>query len=197
MLIIPASPLGATAAAVSSSLPLTALASASSSVTAMRVGAMVELHNVTLVVPVLDFLALTSLATDGTAGSVRPCLEPDALLHAARLAPGVQALQLATSAWDALNLTALAGWGFNASKLIVRPQRPVPASLVQRCAGLAPPPPATVTAASGDDGPSSTPVGLIVGCTVGSVVLLAALAASAVVLLRRRNKRCALELHSC
>ncbi len=172
-----------------SALPLNALAAASSNASSSpsaRVGAMVELHNVTLVVPVLDFLALVTLATDGTAASVRGCMEPDTLLHAARLAPGVQAVQLATSAWDALNLTALAGWGFNASKLIVRPQTPVPASLVQRCAV---PRPAT-TATSGDESSSSTPVGIIVGCTVGGVVLLAVLAAAATVLLRCRNKRC-------
>ncbi len=198
-LVVPALPLGASddvpttmGATVASALPLAALAAASGS--GARTQSVLELHNVTLVVPALDFLAALMLATDGTNSSVRACMDNATLWHAARLAPGIQVVQLGPArppSWEGgFALAAFTAWGVNATDLLIQPQTPVPASVVQQCAGLLQPsaPPPAATATSGDDGSSSTSVGLIVGCTVGGVVLLAALAAAATVLWRR--KRC-------
>ncbi len=41
-------------------------------------------------VPALDFMALLTLATDGTNSSVRACMDLDTVAHAARLMTGIQ-----------------------------------------------------------------------------------------------------------
>ncbi len=153
-----------------------------------------ELHNVTLVVPVLDFLALLTLATDNSSGSVRACVDAATLQHAARLAPSITALSAGAAAWDALSLRSYAAWGINGSALLVRPQTPVPASITQRCT-FPPPAPAasgSSSAPGGDGSTSAQTVGIIVGCTAGGVAVLAAVAAVLLVWRRRQKNRCAL-----
>ncbi len=82
-----------------SALPLSALvsttsaSSASPSQSQQRLGALIELTRTTLVVPVLDFLALVTLATESNASgvaSVRACMDASVLSQAALLAPGIQ-----------------------------------------------------------------------------------------------------------
>ncbi len=61
--------------------------------TDQRLGALVELFNVTLTVPVLDYLVLVTLATESNASgvaSVRGCMDASVLSQAALLAPGIQ-----------------------------------------------------------------------------------------------------------
>ncbi len=147
-----------------------------------------ELHNVTLVVPVLDFLALLTLATDNSSSSVRACVDPATLQHAARLAPSITGLSASAASWDVLSLSAYTAWSVNGSALLVRPQTPVPAKVTQRCTH---PPPAPAASGSSSDGSTSAQtVGLVVGCTVGGAALLLAVAGA--VLRRRHKDRCAL-----
>ncbi len=84
---------------VTSALPLAALVSDTTSAPAsptpagQRLGALVELFNVTLTVPLLDYLALVTLATESNASavaSVRACMDASVLSQAALLAPGIQ-----------------------------------------------------------------------------------------------------------
>ncbi len=164
---------------VFSALALSALANASSS-SPPRV--LVDVYRTTLWLPILDYLALLTLATDGTSyGSLRQLMDGATLRHAALLQPGVQAVQLGNLTWDNFTLAAYTGWGVNASHVLVLPQTPVPAAVQQ---ALAPPP----AAQGGSSGGDSSTVGIIVGCTVGGVALLV-LAAAAVLLWRRRRTR--------
>ncbi len=176
-----------------SALTLTALASATTSTAAPRTGAVIELHNVTLVVPALDFLALFMLASEQESSgvlSVRACMPAAALQQAAALAPGVQVLMPGNvTGWGGFTLAAYTGWGVNASLLVIQPQGALPASVTQGCALVARPPAAlNSTSSSGDDDGSSTPVGAIVGGVVGGVALLAAVALAAVLQRRRRRR---------
>ncbi len=94
----PARPVTALAALpFESALPLSTLASTAdptASPTANLASAsstrLVELHNCTLEVPPVDFMALLTLATDGTNSSVRACMDLDTVAHAARLMTGIQ-----------------------------------------------------------------------------------------------------------
>ncbi len=95
----PAWPLPNATSMPSSALPLSALVSATTSASAspsqsqQRLGALIELTRTTLVVPVLDFLALVTLATESNASavaSVRACMDASVLSQAALLAPGIQ-----------------------------------------------------------------------------------------------------------
>ncbi len=190
-----------------SALPLSGLvlaategAASNTSGAPVRSGALVELHDATLVVPVLDFLALLMLATDGRpTGGVRLCMDGTTLQQAAQLQAGIRALKPTSTTWERLTLSAYTGWGANATDLTVLPQTPVPASITQRCGSLlgsddaaatpSPPP----GGSGGED--SSAPIGVIVGCSVGGAVLLALVAVVAVALWRRKkaqtDNRCA------
>ncbi len=96
-ILVPAWPLPNATSKASSALPLSALVSAATSTAVptsdQRLGALIELTISTLVVPVLDFLALVTLATESDASavaSVRACMGAEVLTHAALLAPGIQ-----------------------------------------------------------------------------------------------------------
>ncbi len=171
-----------------SALPLTALVGGPD----LNGAAVVELSNVTLVVPVLDFLALLTLATDNATAitGVRRCMDSATLQQAADLRPGIQALQLGNASWTHLALAAYRGWGANASLLTLQPQTPVPASVTLRCGtALAPAPAAGRQGSSGGESSSSAPVGVIVGCVVGGTALLAITAVLAVLWQRRKSAR--------
>lgn len=203
---------------VDSALPLTALASASNTSSsnatthATRTGAMIELYNVTLVLPVVDYLALLTLATDSSSSnvlSIRACMDDATLHQATLLSPGIQALLPSNiTAWDTLPLAAYTGWGVNATQLIIQPQADLPASITQRCAltqrprvtspnGAPTDVPATDTGDSTSSSSSSpATLGIIIGCTVGGTVLLVAVGIAGLVLWRRRHMspRCAFPL---
>ncbi len=178
-----------------SALPLAALAAPSGSITTAN-RTLIELHNVTLVVPALDFLALLTLATDGGASSVRRHMDMATQQHAAMLQQGMQTLQLESlTPCCSFTLGAYTGWGVNASLLTLQPQTPLPDAVVQRLRQ----PPAGASAAPSSDGSTSglsagQLAGIVVGCVAG-VVLLAGLVLAAVALSRSRS-RCA-EPHTC
>ncbi len=174
---------------------------------AWRADPAVQLHNVTLTVPLPDFLALLTLATDGGGGgvlSVRPCMDEGVRQLAAQLSNAVYALALYPGTaqaqqngtlWQGMVLAAYTGWGVNATKLMVRPATAVPAELTAACAAAlaaaAPPPPGGGGGGGGGGSPSSSSsssstVGIIVGCTIGGVVLLALVALAAVYVVRHR-----------
>lgn len=174
-------------------MPLAALAVASESGSrnASAVATIVQLHNVTLELPVADFLALLTLATDGTSSSVRQCVDAPTLQLAAALAPGVQALRPDVASWDVLHLVSYSAWGVSATKLTVRPQTPVPAAVIQRCIHPPPPPSASTPGAQppagGGGSGSSRTVGIAVGCAVGGALLIAGTVVAAAVLLKQRR----------
>ncbi len=181
-------------------LPLTALASSSGGNNSTRFGAMVELYNVTLVVPALDFLALLTVALDGTPRSVRRCMDEATLAHALVLDTRIRAAVPQVATYDCLVLAWFNAWGVNATALVVKPASALPPSLAP-CFAQAPPPltadvriggaggaPAASPAASPE--PESVSVGAVVGGVVGSVALLALLGLGAWVL-RARRRRCA------
>ncbi len=179
-------------------LQLSSLASASglssantSAGASWRETAPVQLHNVTLVLPQQDFVALLTLATDG---SVRPCVDGAVLQLAAQLNGSISQVVLApgqnlSSLWRAVQLSGYTGWGVNATQLVVRPQAAVPEGLVAACV-----PTASASSSSTDDGSSGglsggAIAGIVVGSVLGGALLLAA--AVALLLRRRRGKRCA------
>ncbi len=171
-----------------SALPLTALVAGPT----LSGAALVELSNVTLVVPLVDFLALLTLATDdvNTVIDVRSCMDNATLQHAADLRPGIQALQLGNASWTRLTLAAYQGWGVNASLLTLQPQTPVPAGVTLRCRAAFSPAPATSQQGSGGgESSASPPVGVIVGCVVGGTALLAITALLVVRWRRRKSGR--------
>ncbi len=179
-----------------SALPLTALVAGPE----MGGAAVVELSNVTLVVPVLDFLALLTLATDGRSalgGGVRPCVDGATMRHAAQVQAGIRALKPTNITWDRLTLSVYTGWGVNATNLAVVPQTPVPASVMHPCdTALAPAPAGSRQGSGGRESSRSPPVGIIVGCIVGGTSLLAIAAVLAVLWWKRRSKhdaRCEVE----
>ncbi len=187
---------GTGTASARSALPLGSLASASTSAAALAssADAPIQLHNVTLVVPQQDFLALLTLATDG---SVRPCVDGAVLQLAAQLSANISRLALApqqnlSSLWRAVQLSGYTGWGVNASQLVVRPQAAVPEALVAACVPAVPAPPSSDGASPSSPSSSGLSGGAIAGIVVGSVVGGALLLAAAAVLIRRRrHDRCA------
>ncbi len=164
---------------------------------------LVELHNVTLVVPLLDFLALLVLAVerDGTlcASSLRPMLDDATLRHADALAPGVRAAQLRNGTAGSFLLASYSGWGVNATLLTVQSVAPLPDCLAEASSGLFGPNRTAVRGrgptAGNALGSETARVGVVVGCSVAGAVVVAALAAAAALLLRRRSaaarRRCA------
>ncbi len=177
----------------SSALPLSALAQQagrqSSSGGAGNV--IIDLHRSAVWLPILDYLALLTLATDGSPrGGLRHCMDNATLRHAALLQPGVLDVRLGNLTWDNFTLASYTGWGVNATQVLVLPQTPVPADVLQRMQAGPPVTAGNATEGSGGGGGSST-VGIIVGCTVGGVALVAAVAGAALLLLRRRaHDRC-------
>ncbi len=177
--------------------PANAPTASGNATAAARTGAMVELHNVTLVVPTSDFLALLTLATDGDgAKGVRHCSDAATLRQAALLQAGTQALAPSAASWEVVALRAYAAQGVNASQLVVLPQTPVPDSVLQACsrAQMLAPPSANGTAAAGSgggdgdsNGLSPQTLGVIVACTVGGALLLAGAALTVLLVLRRRR----------
>ncbi len=152
-----------------------------------------HLHNVTLVVPLSDFLALLTLATDGSAADglgVRPCMDGQTLQLAAQLSGSISQVVLApgqnlSSLWRAVQLSGYTGWGVNATQLVVRPQAAVPDALVAACV------PVTGSSSNGEGSSDGLSGGAIAGIVVGSVVGGALLLAAALLLLRRRrDSRC-------
>ncbi len=180
---------GSSSQQVVSALPLAALAAPSKLAITSANRTLIELHNVTLVVPALDFLALLTLATDGGASSVRRHMDMATQQHAAMLQQGMQTLQLESlTPCCSFTLGAYTGWGVNASLLTLQPQTPLPDAVVQRLRQ----PPAGASAAPSSGGSttglsSAQLAGVIVGCVAGGVVLLAGLVAAAVALSRRRR----------
>ncbi len=177
--------------ALPSALPLLSLAAPSASAAAAQVH--VHLHNVTLVVPQQDFLALLTLATDGSAADVlgvRPCVDGAVQQLAAQLNSSVTRLEVApgqnlSSLWRAVQLSGYTGWGVNATQLVVRPQAAVPDALVAACV----PAPSSSSDTGSSGGLSG---GAVAGIVVGSVVGGALLLAAAAVLFRRwLASRCA------
>ncbi len=174
-----------------SAVTLTSLASTTTTTTTASTisSALLQLYNVTLVVPALDFLALATLVANSS--GVRACMDAATLRQAAQLQQGVQALRPISAAWDGIALSSYMGWGVNATLLTVRPHAALPTSITQRCAislapGPAPPSPDSSNGGGGSS-PSSQTVGIIVGCTVGGVALVVVVVAA--VLLWRRNGR--------
>ncbi len=195
-ILLPALPLTAEQArtpAVQSALPLTALAAPADAAQQQNqtgvASPWLELDNVTLVVPLPDFLALLTLATDGRAGA---CVDSSTLTLTAQLQRGVQALTATNATCGSVSLGGYTGWGVNATDLTVRPQQAVPANVCrclndlvnggQQGGGTAG---ASDASGGGGGGLSGRTVGIIVGCAVGGALLLAALAAGAGLLWRR------------
>lgn len=131
----------------------------------------------------MDYLALLTLASDGNASMiVRGGMSTATLEHAAKLQPGIQMVQLASVTCCNFTLSAYIGWGVNATKLVLVPQEPVPAAILQKLQPDAPP------AASSSSGIDGSTIGIIVGCTVGGTVVLVTAAGAALVLWRRRGQ---------
>ncbi len=156
----------------------------------------VQLHNVTLVVPQQDFLALLTLATDGSAAdglSVRPCVDGAVRQLAAKLNGSVSQVVLTPGQnlrglWRAVQLSGYTGWGVNATQLVVRPQVAVAEALVAACV----PVPSGSSSSSSDTGSGDgLSGGAIAGIVVGSVVGGALLLAAAAAFLMAWRRRCA------